>query len=186
MDNMLGLIRRFYYFLLDRKQKYYLAQLEKNGLKLGDGVEIHSRFFIDPSHCFLISIGDHCVFAPNVSLIAHDASSKHVVGFAKIGRIDIGANCFLGNSVIVLPGVTIGKNSVIGAGSVVTKDIPPDSVAAGNPARVLCSTDAYAEKIRCHSTGKKIFDSSYYIERLDDVKRAEVLAAVTDDIGYMV
>lgn len=183
---MLGLIRRAYYLLLEKKQSSYLASLKKNGLKLGNAVEIHSRFFIDPSHCFLISIGDHCVFAPNVSLIAHDASSKHVVGFAKIGRIDIGSNCFLGNSTIVLPGVTIGKNCIIGAGSVVTKDIPPNSVAAGNPARVICSTDAYAEKIRRHSAGKKIFDTSYYIEQLDDSKRAEVLAAVADDIGYMV
>lgn len=183
---MLGLIRRIYYSLLERKQNSYLASLKRNGLKLGNGVEIHSRFFIDPSHCFLISIGDHCVFAPNVSLIAHDASSKHLVGFAKIGRIHIGSNCFLGNSTIVLPGVTIGKNSIIGAGSVVTKDIPPDSVAAGNPARVICSTDAYAEKIRRHSAGKKVFDTSYYIEKLDDAKRAEVLDAVAEDIGYMV
>lgn len=183
---MLGFIRRLYYLVLEQKQKNYLNQLKKNGLKLGKNPEIHSRFFFDPSHCFLISIGDDCVFAPNVNLIAHDASSKHVVGYAKIGRIDIGDNCFLGNSVIVLPGVTIGKNCIIGAGSVVTKDIPPNSVAAGNPARVICSTEDYAEKLRRHSAGKKIFDSDYYIERLDNTKRAEVLAAVADDIGYMV
>lgn len=46
-------------------------------------------------------------------------------------------NCWLGGGVIVLPGVTIGDGSVIGAGSVVTKDIPPDSVAVGNPCRVI-------------------------------------------------
>lgn len=183
---MLGLMRRLYYRLLERKQKNYLDRLKKNGLKLGKNYEIHVGFFFDPSHCFLISIGDDCVFAPNVRLIAHDASAKHVVGYAKIGKIVIGNNCFLGDSAIVLPGVTIGDNSIIGAGAVVTKDVPANSVAVGNPARVICSTDDYAEKIRRHSAGKKIFGREYHIDRLNDTTRAEVLAAVADDIGYMV
>ncbi len=183
---MLGVIRRLYHFVLDRKQQHYLARLQRKGLRLGNNLEIHAGFFFDPSHCYLISIGDDCVFAPNVRLIAHDASAKHVVGYAKIGRIDIGDNCFLGDSVIVLPGVNIGPNSIVGAGSVVTKDVPPDSIAAGNPARVLCSAGDYAEKIRRSSTGKKIFGREYHMDQLDEGKRAEVLAAVANDVGFMV
>lgn len=183
---MLRLIRQLYYWLLERKQQHYLDRLQRNGMRLGKNPEIHVGFFFDPSHCYLISIGDNCVFAPNVRLIAHDASAKHVVGYAKIGKIDIGDNCFLGDSVIVLPGARVGPNSIIGAGSVVTKDIPANSVAAGNPARVICSADEYAEKVRRHSAGKKVFGPEYYIDRMDAQKRAEVLAAVTDDIGYMI
>ena len=56
-------------------------------------------------------------------------------------RIVIGEDCWLGGNVIVLPGVTIGKGSTIGAGSVVTKDVPDYCVAAGNPARVLKKID---------------------------------------------
>lgn len=183
---MLHVIRRLYYALLERRQKTYLSRLQRRGLRLGKNLELHVGFFFDPSHCYLISIGDNCVLAPNVRLIAHDASAKHVVGYAKIGRIDIGDNCFLGDSVIVLPGVRIGANSIIGAGAVVTKNIPPNTVAAGNPARVICLTAEYAEKVRRHSAGKKIFGPEYCMDRLDSQKRSEVLAAVADDIGYMV
>ena len=107
------------------------------GLKLGKGVEIIDTFFFDPSHCYLISIGDNCTICPGVRLIAHDASTKKFLGYTKLGKIDIKENCFIGDSTIILPGVTIGPNSIIGAGSVVTKNIPPNVVAAGNPARVL-------------------------------------------------
>lgn len=185
MDHLLDILRKLYYFIVDKKRRSYLHHLQKQGLKLGRNVVIHSGFFLDPSHCYLISIGDNCVFAPGVRLIAHDASSKHLVGYTKIGRIDIGNDCFLGSSVIVLPGISIGQNSIVGAGSVVTKDVPADSVVAGNPARVICSTQAYAEKLLQHSKNKRIFDDDYRIECLDDAKRAEVLAAVVNDIGYM-
>jgi len=183
---MTGVIRRLYHFILERKQHRYLARLQRHGLRLGNNLEIHTGFFFDPSHCYLISIGNNCVFAPNVRLIAHDASAKHAVGYAKIGRIDIGDNCFLGDSVIVLPGVCIGSNSIIGAGSIVTKDIPPDSVAAGSPARVLCSAADYADKMRRLSTGKKVFGREYHMDQLDDAKRAEVLAALENNVGFMV
>lgn len=63
-----------------------------------------------------------------------------------MGCIKVGNNCFIGHSVIILPGVTIGDNVIIGAGSIVTRDIPSDSVVAGIPAKVVCSLDGYYEK----------------------------------------
>jgi carbonic anhydrase/acetyltransferase-like protein (isoleucine patch superfamily) len=62
------------------------------------------------------------------------------------GKITIQDNCVIGVSSIILPGVTIGPDSIVGAGSVVTRDVPPKSVAAGNPARVLCTLDEYIAK----------------------------------------
>lgn len=183
---MLSVLRRIYYRVLNYKRRSYLRRLIDRGLKIGTGCEIHDGFFFDPSHCFLISIGDNCVLGPNVRLIAHDASPKKWLGYAKIGKIEIGNNCFLGDSVIVLPGVTIGHDSVIGAGAVVTKDIPPNSIAVGNPARIVSSVPVYVDKIKSASQGKKIFGPEYYINRLDQAKRSEVLAAVETDIGYMV
>lgn len=182
---MLRLIRKLRGRVLEHKRRRYLENLVKKGLKLGKNVEIVEEFFFDPSHCFLISIGDNCTFAPNVRLIAHDASSKKLLGYTKIGKIDIGENCFLGDSVLVLPGVTIGSNSVVGAGSVVTKSIPPNSVAAGNPARAICSIHEYKDKMMRLSEGKKIFGHDYFIDRLDYKKREEVRAAVAGGIGFI-
>lgn len=182
---MLGLLSRFVNTLYAKKKKAYLDKLVKNGLRLGDNVDIVADFFLDPSHCYLISIGDNTTFAPNVRLIAHDASIKKHLGYSKMGKIDIGRNCFLGDSVIVLPNVRIGDNSIIGAGSVVTKDIPERSIAAGNPAKVLCGLDKYLEKIKVHKADKKLFGADYHIGALTEAKRAEILQALDNDIGYI-
>lgn len=143
---MLQSIKGFYYFLLERKKKKYLATLVRNGLSLGKDTTIMEGFFLDPTHCFLISIGDHCVLAPHVRLIAHDASTKKDLGYTRVGKVTIESDCFIGDSVVVLPGVTIGRGSVVGAGSVVTADIPPGTVAAGNPCRPMGSREDYIKK----------------------------------------
>jgi maltose O-acetyltransferase len=121
-----------------------------------------------------------------VRLIAHDASTYGFLGYTKIGKIKIGRDCFIGDSVIVLPSVTIGPGSIVGAGSVVTKNIPPGMVAAGNPAKIVCSVDDYLTKIKKVSANKTIFDENYFIEKLDEAKRTEVLNSVGDNIGFIV
>lgn len=92
---------------------------------------------VDDTHIY---VGDHVLFGPNVVL----ATASHPVlpelrerGFQFNLPIHIGNNCWLGSGAIVLPGVSIGDNSVIGAGSVVTADVPPNVIAVGNPCRVL-------------------------------------------------
>ncbi len=155
-------------------------------MQLGRDVEIIDAFFFDPSHCYLISIGDHCTICPNVRLIAHDASTKRHLGYTKIGRIQIGDHCFLGDSSIVLPNVTIGSHSIVAAGAIVTKDVPPRSVVAGNPARIISSVDDYLKKMRDLSQDKKIFDEKYFIGNLDDEKRKEILRAVQHGLGFMI
>ena len=87
-----------------------------------------------------IFVGDGTMFGPNVTV----ATAGHPI-LPEIREkmyqfnipVHIGRNCWLGAGVVVLPGVTIGENSVIGAGSVVTKDVPPNVIAVGNPCRVL-------------------------------------------------
>ena len=181
-----SVLRQWYAFLKETKRQRYIQALQARGLTLGKGVEIIDTFFFDPSHCFLISIGDRCTICPNVRLIAHDASTKRYLGYTKIGRIDIRENCFIGDSVIVLPNVTIGPDAVVGAGSVVTRDIPPGSVAAGNPAKVLGRLADYLKKIQAARSGKNVFSEDYFIEHLDEAKRREMVDSIGKTIGFIV
>jgi maltose O-acetyltransferase len=103
----------------------------------------------------LISVGENTTIAGNVIILAHDASMKRLIGYTKLGRVSIGNNCFIGERTLILPNVAIGDNSVVGAGSVVVRDIPENSVACGNPARVLKSTSVFVEK---HKQEMKIID----------------------------
>ena len=104
------------------------------------GKNVYANFnltLVDDTHIY---VGDYTMLGPNVVL----ATAGHPIlpelrekVYQYNVPVRIGRNCWLGAGVIVLPGVTIGDNSVIGAGSVVTKDIPANVVAVGNPCRVL-------------------------------------------------
>jgi len=183
---MLGLLMKAYYSFLQYKKKRYISGLVNKGLRLGKNVLIVDTFFFDPSHCYLISIGDNCTICPNVRLIAHDASTKNHLGYTKFGKITIGENCFIGDSTIVLPNVTIGQNSIIGAGSVVTKSIPANTVAAGNPAKPVCSLEEYLSRIKkMAGTETKVFREEYNIENLNEKKRRELLDAANGNFGFI-
>ena len=104
------------------------------------GNSVYANFnltLVDDTHIY---VGDYTMIGPNVTI----ATAGHPIlpelrekAYQFNQPVHIGRNCWLGAGVVVLPGVTIGDNSVIGAGSVVTKDIPANVVAVGNPCRVL-------------------------------------------------
>lgn len=90
--------------------------------------------------CAEVTIGAHALLGPNIGLYAvnHAADAEERISGGCSGKpIHIGKNVWLGGDVKVLAGVTIGDNAIIGAGSIVTKDIPPDVIAVGNPCRVI-------------------------------------------------
>lgn len=163
----------------------YLDALRHRGLVLGSNVSFQDGVFLDPSHCFLISIGDDTVLAPNVRLIAHDASARLVAGATRLGAVRIGRRCFLGDSVIVLPGTSIGDDCIVGAGSVVTRDIPSGSVAAGNPARVLCKTTEYRERQQELRASGRTFGDGYHLPGASKVRRAEMIQAVESGPAFI-
>lgn len=104
------------------------------------GKNIYANFnltMVDDTHIY---VGDYTMFGPNVVV----ATAGHPIlpelrkkAYQYNAPVHIGKNCWIASGVVILPGVTIGDNTVIGAGSVVTKDIPSDVVAIGNPCRVL-------------------------------------------------
>ena len=125
----------------------------EEGLNCGKGCVISSgtSFGSEP---FLITLHDNVRLSSNVSLITHDGSVHTIVSNEKYrrqsvhayGKIEIDDNTFIGANVTVLPNVYIGKNCIIGAGAVVTRSIPDNSIAAGVPARVIGNTWDFAEK----------------------------------------
>lgn len=125
---------------------YTTKKLIKMGMKVGSNFKRLNGVILDPSHCWLIEIGDNVTMAPRVHILCHDASTKQFLGYTKIGRVTIGDNCFIGADSVVLPGVKIGNNVIIGANSTVTHDIPDNSVVAGSPAKMISSLEAYIKK----------------------------------------
>ncbi len=164
-----------------------LNRLVQKGLRIGHNTHLQDGVFIDPAHCFLISIGDHCALAPNVRLIAHDASPNRSLRLTRLAPITIEARCFIGDSAVIMPGVRIGPDAIIGAGSVVTRDVPPNSVAAGNPARVLCSLEAFLAKHREKAAAGRTFGYGEYDIGVITPERKQQMTAYlkAGGAGYM-
>jgi acetyltransferase-like isoleucine patch superfamily enzyme len=110
----------------------------------GYNIEIGDNFYANHNCIMLdvnkIKIGNNVMFAPNVQVYTatHPVDAKERISGKEMGyAIEIGDNVWMGGGTIICPGVKIGKNTTIGAGSVVTKDIPENVVAAGNPCKVI-------------------------------------------------
>ena len=87
-----------------------------------------------------VKIGNNVLFGPNVQIYTatHPIDTELRIALQEYAKpIEIGDNCWIGGGAIILPGVRIGKNSIIGSGAVVTKDIPDNVIAAGNPAKII-------------------------------------------------
>ena len=117
------------------------ARLLKAGAAIGNNVDIFGGYF-DYKYAYLLEIGDN-VTITHSTILLHDASIKKFLGYAKLGRVSIGNNCFIGYGSIVLPGVSIGNDVIVGAGTVVRSDIPDGCVVVGNPMQIICKTEEY-------------------------------------------
>jgi maltose O-acetyltransferase len=157
------------------------------GMGLGDDVWLPASTWIDTSHCYLISIGDHCGFGEECLILAHDAQMDEFLDATRIGRVVIHPSSHIGARSIILPGVEIGPRTLVGAGSVVSRTLPPDTVCAGNPARVLCSLDEYLTKHRSRLATAPAFEyATHDISVLTPEDGARMMAALAGSDGYIV
>lgn len=164
-------VKRFIFIKLfshSRQIKY----LQRHGMKIGKGGDIQNPAKFYDLDFNKISIGNNVTIASSALIIPHDGSLRVLSGTVKrvrgrmgfLGLIKIYDNCFIGANAIILPGVEIGPNSIVAAGAVVTKNIPPDTVYGGNPAKLLCSLDELRKKVE---TLPKVYST---ITNQDDIK----------------
>lgn len=176
-------IKEFVYRL---RGEYTTERLIKMGMKVGKNFGRLNGVILDPSHCWLISIGDNVTMAPRVHILCHDASTKQFLGYTKIGRVNIGDNVFIGAESVVLPGVSIGSNVIIGANSTVTKNIPDNTVAAGTPARISCSLEEYLSKNREKIEKVPVYGIDYTLRgNLTDDKKEQMVKELEGQMGYI-
>ena len=140
-------------------------KLVSMGMKVGKNFNRLHGTILDPSHCWLIEIGDDVTLAPRVHILCHDASTKTFMNYTKIGNVTIGNRVFIGAESVILPGVTIGDDVVIGANSTVTHDIPTNSVAVGSPARVICTLEEYIQKEKERMKSAPVYDEAYTLRK---------------------
>jgi maltose O-acetyltransferase len=149
-------------------------------------VTIDDTAYVDSGYPYLIRIGDNSSIAGKVRLLAHDATPfKFTGGHARLGKIVIKENCFISERTIVLPGVTIGPNVLVAAGSVVNRDIPPNSCVAGVPARVYAKFDAFVERQKEQIAEREVFAYADLNPLVDESLRNKVWESVQDGDAYV-
>lgn len=111
----------------------------------------------------MVEIGDDFISAPGSMILAHDASLYNHIRHHRVEKTTIGNKVFLGANAIVMPGITVGDGAIIGAGSIVTKDVKAFTVVAGNPARYICDVNKYIEK--CKERGV-LFETPSQLEKI--------------------
>jgi acetyltransferase-like isoleucine patch superfamily enzyme len=143
---------------MSRYDDFTIAEyLREQGARIGSDCRIQVRGL--GSEPWLISIGDHVTIGSDVCFNTHDGGAwvfaQELPSLQRFGRIDILDNCFIGYGTILLPGIKVGPNAVVGAGSVVTRDVPPDCVVAGAPARYVSSLEDYRRKLQIAWDGQR-------------------------------
>jgi maltose O-acetyltransferase len=174
------LLERIHYY----RYRMRIRDLVARGLVLGKNVTIEYTAYIDDDFPYLVRIGDNCSISNHVRLLAHDATTfKFTNGHTRLGKVELKDNCFIGERSIILPGVTIGPNVLIAAGSVVNRDIPPNSCVAGVPARVYARFDDLIEQHKRRMEERSVFKFSDL--SMDEQIRENIWKAVQDGDAYL-
>lgn len=147
------------------------------GVKIGTACYISTRSW--PSEPYLIEIGDYVRIASNTSFYTHGGTWTlrkiyNDNSLDTFGRIKIGDYTYIGEQCMIMPGVTIGKNCIIGGGSVVTRSVPDGIMVAGNPARFIGYTESFYNRIKDNKAlcckGKNIKEKEKYLLSLPETE----------------
>jgi acetyltransferase-like isoleucine patch superfamily enzyme len=157
------------------------------GATIGAAVFLGPDVFVETYFAPLLTIEDGVVLARGVSIILHDSALNNVLGEpVKFGRVTLRRECYVGANATILCGVEVGERAAIGAGSLVTADVPAGAVAYGHPARVHGTVAELAAKHRALRTTTDRFhylDVAPWREHRDDEAAALADARITDFVA---
>lgn len=145
------------------------------GVKIGDNNLIGKSHW--SSEPYLITVGNNCQLT-NCQIFTHGGGQviRHIHSdFDVFGKVSIGDYVYIGTNALIMPGVTIGNNVLIAAGSVVTKSIPSGLVVGGNPAKTICTIEEYYQRNK---------DFNLNTKRLDSKQKKRILLA-TDESMFL-
>ena len=133
------IVQKFFRINYDIPFMVHFTSIVSGNIKIGKDV---ARYFANSSGCYIqgingVSIGDNTIFAPGVKIISANHSKIDYNSHEVVKPILIGENCWLGANSIILPGVEIGNNVIVAAGSVVTKSFDSNLIIGGVPAKII-------------------------------------------------
>lgn len=179
----MGILKELLYRM---RGEYTTEKLISMGMKVGKNFGRLQGVILDPSHCWLIEIGDNVTMAPRVHVLCHDASTKVHLNYTKIGKVKIGNNVFIGAESVIMPNVTLGDNVIVGANSTVTKSVPKNCVVAGNPAKMIAKTDEYIEKQKKQMEKSPCYNEDYTLRgNLTEEKKQQMQQELENQMGYV-
>ena len=152
---------------------YYPAYLRRQGVRIGENSVIIFPGYIDGRLPYLLEIGSNVIVSRMVTILTHDAATAYAGDLIKVGRVRIFDHCFIGANATILCTVKIGPDSIVGAGSVVTRDIPAGEIWGGNPARFICKTQDYIVRQQELAKEKPVMEGGPFMDPYapDDKKR---------------
>lgn len=170
-----GIFTLLYKNLFVRGSAKKIKWLKLCGMKIGDGTYLNCNLNAFPEP-YMVELHKNIYIAGNVQFLTHDGSLSWItrkMGLTdkrteKIGKIVVKDNCFIGARAMITHDVVIGKNVIVAAGAIVTKDVPDNCVVGGCPAKVICSIDEYLERNKerqDYTCGWSIYDKRRYYEQ---------------------
>lgn len=167
--------------------KVYRRLVIPKWTRIGKNVFIGRRVRFDKIlNGALITIGDGAYITAGVTILCHDASSTSRLGFFHVAPVVIGKNAFIGVNSIIMPGVRIGDDSIVGAGSVVTKDVPGGTVVAGNPAKEILKVEDVDDRRSDGADLKYTVPYSRCRRKILDKETEELIKKAYDDWGFII
>lgn len=163
----------------------FVEYLKRNGVKVGCNVKFRypRHTVIDLTRPSLVEFGNNLDINDNFTIMTHDFGTyvfRNLYGdfVSSSGRVKLGNNIYIGRNVTILKGVTIGDNCIIGLGSIVTKNIPANSVACGVPCKVICSLEEYYKRRKNNQIIEAI---EYGISILENCNRQPHITDFTEE-----